>query len=66
MWRVNCLWVDSASRSLRDISSYTDDERNTLDYCQLLIDAQTGELVVESQAQDRCEFKGFISWDEAK
>lgn len=66
MWRVNCLWVDSASGSLRDISSYTDDERNTLDYCQLLIDAQTGELVMESQAQDRCEFKGFISWDEVK
>ena len=66
MWRVNCLWVDSANGSLRDISSYTDDERNTLDYCQLLIDAQTGELVVESQAYDRCEFKGFISWDEVK
>lgn len=66
MWRVNCLWVDNANGSLRDISSYTDDERNTLDYCQLLIDAQTGDLVVESQAQDRCEFKGFISWDEVK
>lgn len=66
MWRVNCLWVESPRGKLRETASYTDDERNTLDYYQLLIDAQTGELVVESQAQERCEFKGFLSWEEAR
>ncbi len=66
MWRVNCLWVESPSGKLRETASYTDDERNTLDYDQLLIDAQTGELVVESQAQKRCEFKGFLSWEDAR
>jgi hypothetical protein len=64
MWQVNCLWVSSPSGKLRETASYTMDERNTLDYRQLLVDAQTGELVQESTAQDRCEFKGFIPWDE--
>ena len=63
MWQVNCLWVISPSGKLRETASYTTDERNSLDYYQLLVDAQTGELVQESTAQDRCEFKGFISWD---
>lgn len=66
MWRVNCLWVESPSGKLRETASYTDDERNTLDYYQLLIDAQTGELVVESKAQERCEFKGFLSWEDVR
>lgn len=66
MWRVNCLWVESPNGRLRETASYTDDERNTLDYYQLLIDAQTGELVAESQAQERCEFKGFLSWENAR
>ncbi len=65
MWQVNCLWVKNPSGKLRETASYTTDERNSLDYYQLLVDAQTGELVQESTAQDRCEFKGFISWDEA-
>ncbi len=65
MWQVNCLWVRSPGGKLRETASYTTDERNTLDYRQLLVDAQTGELVRESTAYDRCEFKGFISWDDA-
>ena len=66
MWQVNCLYVKSASGSLRDVSSYTDDERNSLDYHQLLIDAQTGEIVVHGDQKDRYEFKGFTSWDEVQ
>lgn len=64
MWQVNCLYVKSASGSLRDVFSYTDDERNSLDYHQLLIDAQTGEMVVLGDQKGRYEFKGFTSWDE--
>ena len=33
-------------------------------YYHLLIDAQTGEVVKRSNAQDRCEYKGFISWND--
>lgn len=64
MWQVNCLWVKSPSDTLRETASYTTDERNTLDYYQLLVDAQTGELVAENTAQDRCEFPGFLSWED--
>ena len=61
-WQVNCLYVSSPTKKLRETASYTTDERNTLDYRQFLVDAQTGTLIEESQAQDRCEYKGFISW----
>lgn len=64
MWQVNCLYTRSGNDKLRETASYTDDERNTLDYYQLLVDAQTGELVEESTAYDRCEYKGFISWED--
>jgi hypothetical protein len=64
-WQVNCLYVKSATGKLRETASYTTDERNTLDYQQLLVDAQTGKLIEESRAQDRCEYKGFISWEDA-
>ncbi|MEG2253090.1 MAG: hypothetical protein RSC98_08620, partial [Clostridia bacterium] len=61
--QINCLWVKSPSGKLRETASYTTDERNTLDYYQLLVDAQTGELIQESTAYDRCEYKGFLSWE---
>jgi len=66
MWLVNCLYKDTATDKLRSKPSDSDDERNTLDYYQLLIDAQTGEVVKRSNAQDRCEYKGFISWEDVE
>lgn len=66
MWLVNCLYKDTATGKLRSKPSDSDDERNTLDYYQLLIDAQTGEVVKRSNAQDRCEYKGFISWEDVQ
>lgn len=66
MWQVNCLYKDTATGKLRSKPSDSDDERNTLDYYQLLIDAQTGEIVKRSNAQDRCEYKGFISWEDVR
>lgn len=65
-WQVNCLYVENPKGQLRDTSHYTDDERNSIDYYQLVIDAQTGELARQSDARDRCEYKGFIGWDEAR
>ena len=66
MWHVNCLYVEKTTAELRDVSGYTDDERNSIDYYQLLIDAQTGELVEQNNARDRCEYKGFISWEDVQ
>lgn len=63
MWQVNCLYKDKATDRLRSQPADSDDERNTLDYYRLLIDAQTGEIMKASSAKDRCEYKGFISWE---
>ncbi|MBQ8537387.1 MAG: hypothetical protein IJ461_08320 [Clostridia bacterium] len=65
MWQVNCLYVEKPTGKIRDVSDYTDDERNSIDYYQWLIDAQTGEWVEQTNAKDRCEFKGFITWESA-
>ena len=66
MWQVKCLYVKSATGKLRKLPDDVYDERNTLDYYQLLVDAQTGEMVQASDAHDRCEFKGFIPWDDVR
>lgn len=66
VWQVNCLYTASGKDKLRETSSYTSDERNSLDYRQLMVDAQTGLPIEQSSAQDRCEYKGFIAWDEVK
>ncbi len=65
VWMVNCLYVNSATGKLRtySVNENDGDERNSLDYRQLLVDAQTGELVNESSAKDRCEYRGFLGWE---
>ena len=64
VWQVNCLYVPSATGKLRTTFQDANDERNTLDYYQLLVDAQTGELIRESTEKTRCEFKGFLRWED--
>ena len=42
-------------------------ERDSTEYSSLVINAQTGEMQeFMSQAEDRAEYKGFISWDKVK
>ena len=64
MWRVNCLKASGAQQELEE--AYGDDERNTVAYTQLLVDAQTGEIISESDAADRSMFPGYVSWEDAK
>lgn len=64
VWQVNCLYVESPSGQLRDVSGYTDDERNSIDYYQLLIDAQTSQMIRQSSQRERCEFTGFLGWED--
>ena len=45
--------------------AYGDDERNTVAYTQLLVDAQTGEIISQSDAADRSMFPGYLSWEDA-
>ena len=66
IWLVNCLYASSPTAKLRTYTEIENngDERNSLNYRQLVVDAQTGEMVQESNAKDRCAYKGFISWDD--
>lgn len=62
MWRVNCLKATEAQKKLE--KSDEDDERNSVAYTQMLVDAQTGEIIGQSDAADRSMFPGFLSWDD--
>lgn len=62
MWRVNCLQASSAQAALEEF--YENDERNSLAYTQMLVDAQTGEIIGQSDAKDRSMFPGFLSWND--
>lgn len=62
MWRVNCLKASGAQKELEE--SDEDDERNSVAYTQMLVDAQTGEIIGQSDATDRSMFPGFLSWED--
>ena len=62
MWRVNCLKATEAQKKLE--KSDEDDERNSVAYTQMLVDAQTGEIIGQSDAADRSMFPGFLSWED--
>lgn len=67
MWRVNCLKASGAQKELEEAYSdgtVTDDERNTVAYTQFLVDAQTGEIIGQSDAKDRSMFPGFLTWED--
>jgi len=66
MWQVNCLYAEKATASLRNEFHPANDERNSLDYRQLLIDAQTGVLVEQSNAKDRCAFIDVTLWEDVQ
>lgn len=62
MWRVNCLQASSAQAALEEF--YENDERNSIAYTQMLVDAQTGEIIGQSDAKDRSMFPGFLTWED--
>ena len=62
MWRVSCLKASGAQKELEE--SDEDDERNSVAYTQMLVDAQTGEIIGQSDAADRSMFPGFLTWED--
>ena len=62
MWRVNCLKAAEAQKKIE--KSDEDDERNSVAYTQMLVDAQTGEIIGQSDAADRSMFPGFLTWED--
>ena len=68
VWQVNCLYMSNRKKELPEYGSdETGNERDSLEYSSIVINAQTGEMQdFMSQKTDRAEYKGFISWDKVK
>ena len=70
VWAVDCIYVESAKKNLRDYSKpeWTDlgiDPYNVLEYKRLLVNAQNGKLIdPTNRSVDRNHFTGFLSWDD--
>ena len=70
-WRLECLWEPDAKTAHRVAETEGNgpypDLRNSLSRISLLMDAQTGEIVNPlSEAYDRAEFKGIVTWQDVK
>ena len=65
VWQLNCLYVSNRQEELPEYGlDETGDERYSLEYSSLIVNAQTGELQdFMSTKADRAQYKGFISWE---
>lgn len=68
-WRLSCLWRPQAGEPLTlpeiEGNGPYPDPRNNISFTNLLMDAQTGELIdPTSAAHDRAEYKGILTWEE--
>lgn len=68
VWQLNCLYLNDPRTELPEYGlDETGDERNSLEYASLIIDAQTGEMRdFMSEAKDRAVYHGFLSWKEVR
>ena len=68
VWQLNCLYMSNRQKELPEYGGDEAwNERDSTEYSSLVINAQTGEMQeFMSQAEDRAEYKGFISWDKVK
>lgn len=67
-WQLNCLYVSNRQKELPEYGTEgSTDERSSLEYAALVVDAQTGKMLdFMSREPDRAHYKGFISWDDVK
>lgn len=67
-WQLNCLYVSNRQKELPEYNTEgSTNERNSLEYGTLVVNAQTGEMLnFMSKEEDRAHYKGFISWDDVK
>ena len=66
VWAVNCHYVDSPAKELRDYSGWDVKERAVMEYKTVLINAQTGKVIDrKNNRTDAADYPGFISWEEA-
>ncbi len=71
VWRVGCLYVEDARQKVdpvfvEDEDPYFYDPKNTLSYHDILVNAQTGELINPLKPSVKAvTYPGMISWAEA-
>lgn len=65
VWRVNCHYIESAKKEMRDYTGRDVPERSVIEYKPLFINAQTGKVIDRANNRKGCgDYKGFISWDD--
>lgn len=65
VWRVNCYYVESEKKELRDYSGLDVPERTVSEYYSIMFDAQTGSMLNQfNTRKGDGEYKGFISWED--
>lgn len=65
VWRINCYYIDSAKKEMRDYTSVGVSSRGEIEYKMLIVNAQTGEVVDMHDNHRGCaDYQGFISWED--
>ncbi len=66
VWQVNCHYVESGNKELRNYEGTGVTERGMMEYKTLIVNAQTGVIVDRSDNHKGCgDYAGFISWEDA-
>jgi hypothetical protein len=66
VWRVNCHYVESGKKELRNYEGTGVTERGMIEYKTLIVNAQTGMVLDRNENRKGCgDYAGFISWEEA-
>lgn len=64
-WRVNCYYIESGKKEMRDYSKWDVPERSEIEYKTVLVNAQTGKVMDRADHSEGCtDYRGFISWED--
>ena len=68
VWQLDCLYLNNPRAELPEYGQdETGDEQNSLEYANLIINAQTGEAQdFMSEKEDRALYQGFLSWEDVQ
>ena len=68
VWQLDCLYLNNPRAELPEYGQdETGDEQNSLEYANLIINAQTGEVQdFMSEKEDRALYQGFLSWEDVQ
>ena len=68
VWQLDCLYLKNPRAELPEYGQdETGDEQNSLEYSNLIINAQTGEMQdFMSEKKDRAIYQGFLAWEDVQ